>query len=114
MSGARRVPDFSVSATVSKTPAAYRDLEGIADAIQQHNPDAAHRFLLAAEKAFHLLACQPLLGEVYPHPQYPELRSWTLGRRFRNYVVFYRPTADGVDIIRMFHGAQNLPRVLSQ
>jgi len=101
-----------VSATVTKTPAAYRDLEGIADYIQQHNPDAAHRFLLAAQKAFNLLTSQPLLGEVYPHPRHSDLRFWTLGRRFRNYVIFYRPIADGVEIIRVLHGSQNFPKVL--
>lgn len=97
-----------MAATVFKTPAAYRDLESIADYIQQRNRAAAHRFLIAAEKAFNLLASQPLLGEVFPHPMYPELRFWTLGRRFRNYVVFYRPVAEGIEIFRVLHGARDL------
>jgi len=101
-----------VSAIVTKTPAAYDDLNGIAGYIQQRNPDGAHRFLISAEKAFNLLASQPLLGEVYPHTKHSELRFWTLGRRFRNYVVFYRPTAEGVEIVRVLHGAQNMPSVL--
>ena len=100
--------------TVTKTPAAYGDLSSIAGYIQQHNPDAAHRFLIAAEKEFHRLASQPLLGELYPHTKFPKLRFWTLGRRFRNYVIFYQPTPEGVEIIRVLHGAQNLPSVLEQ
>jgi len=103
-----------VLATVSKTPAAYKDLNGIASYIQQHNPDAAHRFLIIAEKTFHLLASQPLLGEAFPHPKHSELRFWALGRRFRNYVVFYRPTAEGVEIVRVLHGARNLPSALGR
>ncbi len=95
-------------ATVNKTSAAYCDLESIAAYIQQDNPDAAHRFLKAAEKVFDLLASQPLLGEVYPYSKHPKLRFWTMGRRFRNYVVFYQPTVDGVEIARVLYGAQNL------
>ena len=101
-----------MSATVFKTSVAYADLEAIAGYIQQHNPDAAHRFLIVAEKTFSLLASQPLLGEAYPHPKFSELRFCTLGRRFRNYVVFYRPIAEGVEIVRVLHGAQDLLRVL--
>lgn len=99
-------------AIASKSPAAYRDLDVIAGYIQQDNPAAAHRFLKAAEQAFHLLASQPLLGQAYPHPKHAELRVWSLGRRFRNYVVFYQPTAAGVEIVRVLHGAQDLPIVL--
>jgi len=103
-----------VAATIAKSPAAYRDLEGIASAIQQHNSDAAHRFLKAAEQSFALLASQPMLGESYPHPRYPELRFWTLGRRFHNYIVFYRPIAEGVEIVRVLHGARELKSVLGE
>lgn len=103
------IPDDGrpVTAIITKSPAAYRDLDDIASYIQRHNMDAAHRFLEAAEQAFALLASQPLLGEFYLHPQYPELRIWTLGRRFRNYVVFYRPLAEGVEIVRVLHGARD-------
>jgi toxin ParE1/3/4 len=97
-----------VPVIVNKSPAAYCDLESIVAYIQQDNPDAAHRFLKAAEKIFELLASQPLLGEAYPHSKHPELRFWTMGRRFRNYVVFYQPIVNGVEIVRVMYGAQNL------
>jgi toxin ParE1/3/4 len=100
-----------VAAIVTKTPAAYHDLDGIASYIHQRNPGAAHRFLKAAEHAFALLASQSLLGEAYPHPQYSDLRFWKLGHRFRNYVVFYRPLAEGIEIVRVLHGARDLQAV---
>ena len=70
--------------------------------------------MIAAQQAFDLLASHPLIGQAYPHPKHPELRVWSLGRRFRNYAVFYQPTANGVEIVRVLHGAQDLPRVLDQ
>ena len=97
---------------VTITPAAYRDLDGIASYIQQHNASAAHRFLNVAEKAFTLLASRPFLGELYLHPKHAGVRVWTLGRRFRNYVVFYRPTSEGIEIVRVLHGAQKLTNFL--
>jgi toxin ParE1/3/4 len=89
-------------------------LDSIAGHIQQDNRDAAHRFLIAAQQASDLLASRPLVGQAHPHPEHPELRVWSLGRRFRNYLVFYLPTANGVEIVRVLHGAQDLPRVLSR
>lgn len=99
---------------IGKKPAAYDDLEAISGYIARDNPDAAHRFLLAAERAFAALASNPSLGQAYPHPRYTELRIWPMGRRFRNYVIFYRPMDEGVEIIRVLHGARNLPEVLNE
>ncbi|MEO0530937.1 MAG: type II toxin-antitoxin system RelE/ParE family toxin [Planctomycetota bacterium] len=99
--------------TVTKRPAVDDDLDGISGHIQQSSPDAAHRFLNAAQQAFDLLASQPLAGQAFPHPKHPELRVWSLGGRFRNYAVFYVPTPDGVEIVRVLHGARDLLRALS-
>lgn len=105
-------PAESLIAAATLRPAVYDDLDGIAAHIQQDNPDAAHRFLIAAQQAFALLASRPLIGQAFPHPKHPELRVWPLGRRFRNYVVFYQPTAGGVEIARVLHVAQDLPTLL--
>jgi len=34
----------------------------------------------------------------------PEIRTLAVG----NYVIFYRPTAEGVEIARVLHGARDL------
>ncbi len=47
---------------VTKTPRALEDLAGIALYISQHNPDAAMRFLDAAEETFELLSRSPYIG----------------------------------------------------
>jgi toxin ParE1/3/4 len=35
----------------------------------------------------------------------PRLRSFPV----KNYVIFYRPLEDGIEIVRVLHGAQDLP-----
>ena len=101
-----------MAATVFLSPAALEDIECISDHIRQDNRDAAHRFLSAAERLFELLAVEPGIGETVAHSEYPLLRYRTLSRRFRNYVVFYQPQGEGVQIVRVLHGAQELPRIL--
>jgi plasmid stabilization system protein ParE len=31
---------------------------------------------------------------------------------FENYLICYRPVANGIDVIRFIHGARDLPRLL--
>lgn len=33
--------------------------------------------------------------------------------RFRNYLIFYQPTALGIEVIRVLHGARDIDRILS-
>lgn len=35
----------------------------------------------------------------------PELRGLPVG----NYIIFYRPMKDGIQVIRVLHGARDLP-----
>ncbi|WP_197527208.1 type II toxin-antitoxin system RelE/ParE family toxin [Pirellulimonas nuda] len=103
---------LAVGAIALKSPAALRDLERISGYLCEQKLDVAHRFLDAAESAFSLLASNPLLGEPFAHPRYSDLRFRTLRPPFRNYVLFYRPSAEGVEIVRLLHGARDLPIVL--
>ena len=34
--------------------------------------------------------------------------------RFRNHIVFYRPVADGIEILRVLHGARDLVSILAE
>jgi toxin ParE1/3/4 len=55
----------------------------------------------------------PLLGGEWltGRAAYTGLRFWTL-REFPMYVVIYRPLPDGVEILRVVHGARDLGRLL--
>jgi toxin ParE1/3/4 len=99
---------------VLKRPAVELDLEGIAAYIGEDNADAANRFLAAAERALEQLARMPEMGQsrVFKNPKLRGLRSWRVSG-FSNYLIFYFPIADGIEVLRLVHGAQNLQEILS-
>ena len=76
----------------------------------------ADRFLAAAEKTFRLLAGMPGMGTRYDydHPALAELRVFPLSSRFKVYLVFYKPVADGIEIVRVLHGARDIRRILAE
>lgn len=72
--------------------------------IAEDNPPAADRWLDAVDSRCKLLAQMPGLGRLRPDLA-PELRSFVVG----NHVIFYRETHDGIEVIRVLHGARDLP-----
>ncbi len=85
---------------------ANADIEEIAFYISDLNPVAAHHFLNALEEACELLAGHPLIGR--PRPELGEgLRSFPIG----NYLIFYVPAPDGIDVARVIYGGRDLPEV---
>lgn len=101
--------------TVHKAPLARIDLIACYAYIGERNPDAAHRFRLAAEDTFKVLALSPNIGEPYEvsNPRLQGLRCARV-KRFRNYVIFYRPIASGIDVIRVLHAARNIRNILEE
>jgi toxin ParE1/3/4 len=35
-------------------------------------------------------------------------------RRFRNYLIFYRPTDGGIEVIRVLHAARDISSILAE
>jgi toxin ParE1/3/4 len=99
---------------VSKRPAALADLEESGSFIGRDSLAAELRFYEAAESTFKQLAQMPGLGRErtdLTHERLRGLRSFPV-RGFDNWLVFYRSTADGIEIIRVLHGARDLEDVL--
>ena len=63
---------------------------------------AADRWLDAVELRFRMLATQPLAGQSRPDLA-PGLRFLPVG----NYLIFHRPIENGVEIVRVIHGARD-------
>ena len=85
---------------------ANADVEEITLYIFELNPVAAHHFLNALEETCELLAGHPLLGR--PRPELGEgLRSFPIG----NFLIFYTPSAQGIDVARIIYGGRDLPKV---
>jgi len=99
---------------LTKRPRALDDLSGIASYIAEDSPNAAHRFLDAAESLFSLIAAQPGIGATYQHATIDGLRAISFGGRFRRYVVFYEASGSEVTTVRVLDGARDLSVVLER
>ena len=100
---------------VVRRPKVYEDLAEISLRIAADDPQAALRFLDAAESTVRQLALSPALGRPrrFQGEHLKDLRSWRING-FAKYLVFYREHAEGLEIIRILHGARDLPQVLGE
>jgi toxin ParE1/3/4 len=101
---------------VVRRQAARQDLVDIVyHFIRKGTPNSARRFRDQAEATFLRLAGMPGLGARFEHehPALAELRFFPVSR-FKNYLVFYRPIADGIEVARVLHGARDIHGILSQ
>jgi len=98
---------------VLKKPLVRIDLAGCYAYIADRSPDAANRFRQAAETTFAALAKSPGIGERYQiaNPRLEGLRCASV-RRFKNFLIFYRPIPGGIDVIRVLHAARNTREIL--
>jgi toxin ParE1/3/4 len=85
---------------------ASRDLEEIEGYISQDNPDAAARLILLVREKCELLSEQPGIGR-----DRSDVRSGLRGFPIGNYVIFYQPANDGIEVIRVLHGARDIPEL---
>ncbi len=88
-------------------PEAVRDLESLEDYIAQDDVEQAALFIERVRTALTLLATQPEMGRLRPELS-PQLRSFAVG----NYVVFYVPATDGIDVVRVLSGARDIDTLL--
>ena len=89
---------------ILRTSQAHLDLVAIALRIAEDNPTAADRWLDVIDEKCNLLARMPEMGRSRTDLA-PRLRSLPI----RNYIIFYRPIQNGIEVIRVLHGAQDLP-----
>jgi len=101
-----------VTLRIIRRDRALRDLDDLATFIQRDNPQAAIRFLEAAEESFRLLARMPETGTLceFRNPKTAGFRVRTI-KGFENYLVFYRPIANGMEVVRVLHGARDIATI---
>ena len=83
-------------------PAARNDLTDIYVYVARDSVSAAANLHSRLLDKFTLLASHPLLGQSEAELS-PNLRSFSLG----NYVIYFYPLSDGVEIARVLHGARD-------
>jgi toxin ParE1/3/4 len=103
-------------ARIVKSRQARRDLLEHFVFLGRQSATTARRFLTAAEQTLLRLANHPGLGSLYePATTLPvEVRFHSVGRRFRSHLVFYRELADGIEVLRVLHAAQDIETLLPQ
>lgn len=92
------------------SPAADRDLTAIVEWIAADNPLAARGFVVAVETCARSLGEHPQMGTERPEIASPPVRFLPL--RGFPYVVVYTPKRTPPLILRILHGARDLPEVL--
>ena len=88
------------------SPGALADLDDVWDHIAEENPMAADRLMESLYERFRLLGTQPLMGEARPDLAL-DVRHSPLG----NYLILYRPREEGIEVLRVVHGARDIPAV---
>ncbi len=92
------MPSFVLSAD------AEIDIAGICNYVAERNVAAAIKMLARIEDACQTLGENPGLGEVRKGFGVPGCRSFCVSR----YVIFFRPSGNGVDIARILDGSRDL------
>jgi toxin ParE1/3/4 len=91
------------------SPQAAQDLQSIHDYLFVKNPDTANKFLDAMAQKFEILANFPNMGRRRDELS-PILHSFPVD----DYLIFYRPIADGIEITRVVSGYRDLDALFDQ
>jgi toxin ParE1/3/4 len=93
---------------------ADREWDECLDYLARQNVTAARRFFNAVQQAIERLARMPGLGspvEIW-NPQLEGVRYLTI-QGFRNYVVYYRPLEDGIEVLHIVHASRDVDRLFA-
>jgi len=86
-----------------KLPQADLDLDSIWDFIAVDDIQAAERPINRIGNVFQMLVENPLAGRERPELR-RNLRSFPVG----NYVVFYSPVSDGIEVVRVMNSRRDI------
>jgi toxin ParE1/3/4 len=91
------------------------ELWGIWCFIARDNADAATRVVEAAYETFQTLAANPEMGRLrkFRNPRLRGIRSWCISG-FENYVIFYRGTSNGIQVLHIYHGARDIEHLFGE
>lgn len=92
------------------TPLATEDLQQIWVYIAENaGNEVANKFLLEIKKKCEAIAEFPKSGRLR-HEFLINLRSFS----FKNYIIFYLPLADGIEVLRIIHGSRDIKQVFDE
>lgn len=93
---------------------AQEDVDTIVEFIAQDNLEAAGRFYNAVENTAAMLVELPNMGSPrsYPETELQNVRIFRV-KDFEKYLIFYREIEETIEIVRIVHGARDLPKLFS-
>lgn len=95
---------------IRRTPKSLRDFRDIWDYVADHgSAQAADNLLRTFDQKLTLLSDFPHIGQRRDELR-PRLRSFPVGA----YLLFYRPLRNGIEVVRVVHGARDLRRVFKR
>lgn len=89
--------------TIVIRPRARSDIDKAWDYIAEESELEADSFVERLSEKFKLVAGQPDMGRLREDLM-PDLRSFP----FERYLIFYIPSADGIDVVRILHSARDI------
>ncbi|HEY1110340.1 MAG TPA: type II toxin-antitoxin system RelE/ParE family toxin [Opitutaceae bacterium] len=91
------------------------ELWDIWTSIAHDNPDAATRVIEAVYETCLTISAHPHTGRArkFKNPRLRGIRSIPVAG-FNNYLIFYRPVREGVQIHHVYHGARDLDALLGE
>jgi toxin ParE1/3/4 len=100
---------------IRRTAQVRQDIIDLYGYIHERSPQAAERVFDAIEASVQALLDTPVVGQLW---NAPDLRlqgmRFTTVNRYRNFLVFFRPTSTGVDVFRVIHGTRELERIVDE
>src|SRR5262245_58809109 len=101
--------------TVDRSAEALRDLEGLVDYLRERSVEVAQRFVDATEETFRFLAENREVGQLchFADARLVGMRVWRI-EHFPNHLVFYLPIDNGVQIVRVLHGARDIDALFGE
>ena len=90
------------------SPDAQRDYEEIWDYIAADSVLAADNVVDTFTEKFALIATQSDIGK-----SHPELGEGLRAFRASRYMIFYRKIEDGIEVVRVIHGARDIPSLFN-
>ena len=90
---------------IERTERSVTDIIDHALFIARRQPNAARRFVTAAEDAINKLAAMPGMGAIRESsdPKLADLRVWPI-----------KPLRDGIVVVRVLHGSQDIDRAIAE
>ncbi|HLO85455.1 MAG TPA: type II toxin-antitoxin system RelE/ParE family toxin [Nostocaceae cyanobacterium] len=95
--------------TYSFSDAAVQDLDEICEYVARNNPQAARNLFDLIRQKCKLVSTFPNMGKSYDYLS-PGLRGFTV----EDYIIFYYPRPDGIDVAHIFNGYRDLESLFSE